>query len=1309
MTRATRVGLFIIIVVLLSTAITSVARGEPGPLNADERNYPFLPPLNPAAIDELSAQPLDILPSGATAEEIPWSRVVFYAHSRGNWDIYISSDRGSDLRRLTSGPTVEVEPDLSRGGGRVVYTSDADGDFDLYTVFASSTGGTRLLDTPGDELNPVWSPDGRRVAFTSNRDGQPEVYVIDANGRNLTRLTNNPDFDGHPSWSPDGTRLAFSSRRNGQYRIWVMNADGSGQTQLSVQPGSLHPAWSPSGEYIAYSADGDGNGWLDIWRMQADGTKQTLVLSGGPKIDLEMRSWAPNERAVAYTRIKYELYQGVWLIQESLMKQIDPATPYNETHVGGLVQYPFSPAWQTLDTAAPTSTLQPLPGVSPAPFAVRWNAADTGGAGLRSHIIEIKIDNGPWTEWAKDPTQPELIYEGVGGKTYAFRNRAVDNAFNAEPWPAAPEAVTTVENKPPQTTILALPPFIRINRPFVVKWSGTDPGGSGIASYKVQVRRGNGAWNDWLAETSNTSATFDPIGWSVAGGETLAFRVRGIDKAKNVEPWPADPGDAATMAYSWAVTGRLIDNTGTPAGVATITTTPDTMGPDRSDPEGAFGRYAGAPAAAVVLGLAKNGYGALPSTSFPTAADTSLIAALPPAEDAITGGAFEGAGWGAWTAGGSLGPTLTAAARLTGAQGAQLAPRPPLFGPSQQPATIPVADNSWPKISSRNGRTTVLWMSIEQGELWAARRLPTVAWDTPRLVLKAVNRYSMATTSDGLVHVIARTNNATLYIHENADGTWATAESLPGLSFVPELLYSGPADDLYRFSSVVDATQGKDEVFFSRRAPSGGWSAPVPVISAAWPDETLTNLHAVAMPDGRIQLVYLHRDNKTKVERLIAKERRIDGSWSPETQIVQTTQYGSSLDLYRVPLADAESRVHLMWELHYRTGGENLVDIYYAVKDGTRWSSPEPVSIGDNRLVDFGISAGGTPQALTQSMLSGKAYTVRSAGGAWLSPEVMPMAGCSKLLVGGDDLPRVLCTGQVSGDLTTQEVFYIQRSASGDWSEPLKISTSLYNSAPVATIDKNDSIHAVWLVSEPGDYKIYMRYAGPPHAVGAGEASLSQKVTIPADAAHPVLSFFYRFGAGSEAASRLEVTMGDSPAVALPASPGEMRHYWIDLSGQSGEKTLTFRLTQAADGQVAWAYLDDVSLGAAFGDVWVSARGASSLPGRSATHELLVGNRAGVAAGPVTLTYILPEGLSFVSADPAPQGTSPLRWQFAGLAAGATRLVRVVVAVAPSATISQTLYSTAEISMPGELETHNNTATAATRLESVVYLAVVVK
>lgn len=89
------------------------------------------------------------------------------------------------------------------------------------------------------------------------------------------------------------------------------------------------------------------------------------------------------------------------------------------------------------------------------------------------------------------------------------------------------------DTEPPVVTVDALPTYV--DRDFTVSWSGTDPGGSGIATYDVQYRVNGGAWADWITDTSDTSAVF------AAGldGRFYEFRARGEDRAGNVEDYDA--------------------------------------------------------------------------------------------------------------------------------------------------------------------------------------------------------------------------------------------------------------------------------------------------------------------------------------------------------------------------------------------------------------------------------------------------------------------------------------------------------------------------------------------------------------------------------------------------------------------------------------------------------------------------------------------------------------------------------------------------------------------------------------------------
>jgi TolB protein len=80
----------------------------------------------------------------------------------------------------------------------------------------------RLTSGPGMDMRPAWSPDGKRLAFTSNRDGNYEIYLVNADGSGLRRLTHNPERDDYPAWHPDGRHLAVVSERAGRFDLYLV-------------------------------------------------------------------------------------------------------------------------------------------------------------------------------------------------------------------------------------------------------------------------------------------------------------------------------------------------------------------------------------------------------------------------------------------------------------------------------------------------------------------------------------------------------------------------------------------------------------------------------------------------------------------------------------------------------------------------------------------------------------------------------------------------------------------------------------------------------------------------------------------------------------------------------------------------------------------------------------------------------------------------------------------------------------------------------------------------------------------------------
>jgi hypothetical protein len=106
-----------------------------------------------------------------------------------------------------------------------------------------------------------------------------------------------------------------------------------------------------------------------------------------------------------------------------------------------------------------------------------------------------------------------------------------------------------IDHEPPIVTVSPLPAFSP--RHFTVSWTGTDPGGSGIDYYDVQVRVDEGDWQTWLAGVTVTEAEYG----NGENGRQYQFRARGVDNAHNVEPF--GEAEAETVADTQPPTSTI--------------------------------------------------------------------------------------------------------------------------------------------------------------------------------------------------------------------------------------------------------------------------------------------------------------------------------------------------------------------------------------------------------------------------------------------------------------------------------------------------------------------------------------------------------------------------------------------------------------------------------------------------------------------------------------------------------------------------------------------------------------------------------
>jgi Tol biopolymer transport system component len=99
--------------------------------------------------------------SGRAAWSPDGTRILFASNRGENWDIYVMSPDGSEVRNLTNTPTTfDWRADWSPDGSQIVYVLATENErTDIYKMNADGSQPTRLTDHPKDDDFPVWLPE----------------------------------------------------------------------------------------------------------------------------------------------------------------------------------------------------------------------------------------------------------------------------------------------------------------------------------------------------------------------------------------------------------------------------------------------------------------------------------------------------------------------------------------------------------------------------------------------------------------------------------------------------------------------------------------------------------------------------------------------------------------------------------------------------------------------------------------------------------------------------------------------------------------------------------------------------------------------------------------------------------------------------------------------------------------------------------------------------------------------------------------------------------------------------------------------
>lgn len=231
-------------------------------------------------------------------------------------DIFSVAPDGTGLRRLTTSPANDRQPDWSPTGRAIAYTVSKPGaavNFEVARMTAAGTGHRRLTVSPDGQgsSQPSWLPGAGGILFRRSGTGLvSSIWQMGPLGENPRLRVAPPGSALYPTTSPDGGRVLFTMIRSPigdtDRAIAVVQADGSGLQTLFDVAGAYDsaPAWSPDGSQIAFESNADVGGAnperdMEIWTMAADGSARRQLTRN--RAHDEGPAWSPDSRLLAYT------------------------------------------------------------------------------------------------------------------------------------------------------------------------------------------------------------------------------------------------------------------------------------------------------------------------------------------------------------------------------------------------------------------------------------------------------------------------------------------------------------------------------------------------------------------------------------------------------------------------------------------------------------------------------------------------------------------------------------------------------------------------------------------------------------------------------------------------------------------------------------------------------------------------------------------------------------------------------------------------------------------------------------------------
>lgn len=196
-----------------------------------------------------------------------------------SYDIYLATDTGKILKKLTTAPGYDAEATVNWKTRKIIYTSLASGDLDLWSMNEDGSKKTRLTTSEGYDGGAVFSRDGTKIVWRAHHPDTPEkqarakellkenltapmkmeLFVSNADGSNAKQITDFGCASFAPTFTPDGGKILFSSNKHhcdsSDFELYLINIDGTGLEQVTnYGVFSSFPEFSPDGAKIVFAS-----------------------------------------------------------------------------------------------------------------------------------------------------------------------------------------------------------------------------------------------------------------------------------------------------------------------------------------------------------------------------------------------------------------------------------------------------------------------------------------------------------------------------------------------------------------------------------------------------------------------------------------------------------------------------------------------------------------------------------------------------------------------------------------------------------------------------------------------------------------------------------------------------------------------------------------------------------------------------------------------------------------------------------------------------------------------------------------------